>query len=170
MIDEWASDDHDRRHEETARRLLEQAIADQAELILFLEDDLEFNRHLRHNLENWSPARDLGPDSHFFASLYNPSIRERKVCLDEAWFMADPDYVYGSQAFLLSTATARYQVQHWLEVPGAADIKMSRLAAPVCAIYYHQPSLVQHRPVASVWGGPYHAARDFQPDWRAGAR
>ena len=38
-----------------ARALLERALAEGAELILYLEDDLVFNRHLRHNLTGWAP-------------------------------------------------------------------------------------------------------------------
>jgi SAM-dependent methyltransferase len=43
---------------------------------------------------------------------------------------------------------------------------MSRLAARVCRIYYHLPSLVQHVGRQSVWGGHYHYTPDFDPEWR----
>lgn len=158
------------RQERTARRLLERACQREHDFVLFLEDDLEFNRHLRHNLERWPPlleVLEVRAGGHFFGSLYNPTIRERLRRNESAYFIADPEAVYGSQAFLLSQATARYAVAHWEEVPGMQDIKMSRLAARVCPIYYHQPSLAQHVGRSSVWGGNYHWANDFNADWKA---
>ncbi len=155
------------RQERTARRLLERACDRAHDFILFLEDDLEFNRHLRHNLERWQPLIETTAHGHFFGSLYNPTILERQRRSESAYFIAEPEAVYGSQAFVLSVATARHIVRHWEEVPGMQDIKMSRLAARVGPIYYHLPSLVQHVGVASVWGGHYHWANDFSADWKA---
>jgi len=158
------------RQERTARKLLQHACKAAPDFILFLEDDLEFNRHLRHNLECWQPLIQMmqtQPGGHFFGSLYNPTIPERQRHSELAYFIAEPEAVYGSQAFLLSQATAQYLVEHWEEVPGMQDIKMSRLAARVCPIYYHIPSLVQHVGQASIWGGNYHWANDFSADWKA---
>ena len=162
---------HERRQDrqsETALRLLEHAIANGPEVFLFLEDDLDFNLHLRHNLESWYPLRHLAPGGHFFGALYNPKIRH--VDRDDAlnFFVADPIAVYGSQAFVVSAATARHIVSNWNTQIGMQDIKMSRLASKRTSIYYHQPSLVQHIGVQSAWGGPYHQAIDFQQDWKAG--
>jgi hypothetical protein len=50
---------------------------------------------------------------------------------------------------------------------GPLDLRISRLAARWSPIWYHHASLVQHRPVASTWGGTTHVAIDFSPDWRA---
>lgn len=155
------------RLEQTALQLLRRAVAEASEFILLLEDDLQFNRHLRHNLEHWYPLRHLCRGEHFWGSLYNPNVRELERHEDQAFFVADPKYVYGSQAFVLSVATARYIVDHWGEAVGMQDIKMSRLAARLCSVYYHVPSLVQHIGVMSTWGGHYHWARDFDADWKA---
>jgi hypothetical protein len=142
-------------------------VADRAEFILFLEDDLLFNRHLRHNLQHWPPLLRAARDGHFFASLYNPTIRRLSSDPSASFFEADSNAVYGSQAFLLSLATARYMAEHWADVIGMQDIKMSRLAARVARIYYHTPSLVQHVGVKSAWGGGFHWANDFNADWKA---
>src|SRR2546428_5154020 len=64
------------RQERAARRLVHRAVADDSEFILFLEDDLQFNQHLRHNLEHWFPLRQVNANDHYFGSLYNPTIRE----------------------------------------------------------------------------------------------
>lgn len=154
------------RQEDTAYNLLRRAIADRPPLFLFLEDDLEFNQHLRHNLEHWRPVHEIPPSGYFFGSLYNPSIQPRWTDTDAAYFVAEPETVYGSQAFLLSMATAEHIADHWLDVIGGQDIKMSRLAAQVSLIYYHVPSLVQHVG-SSTWGGVRHYTLDFDRNWRA---
>jgi hypothetical protein len=166
VLDETAYARRQERQEETALRLLEEALAHDAELVLFLEDDLVFNRHLRHNLECWSPLAEAGA-GHFFASLYNPSVTARSRDPGRAFFVAEPECVYGSQALLLARMTVRHAVERWHEVPGMQDVKLSRLAAPFCSLYYHAPSLVQHVGLVSSWGGPYHEARDYDADWRA---
>lgn len=154
------------RQEDTAYNLLRRAIIDRPPCFLFLEDDLIFNRHLRHNLEHWAPVAEVSSTGYFFGSIYNPSVQPRWTNTDAAYFVAEPDSVYGSQAFLLSLATAEHIVEHWLEVIGLQDIKMSRLAAQVSPIYYHVPSLVQHVG-STTWGGANHSALDFQPEWKA---
>lgn len=157
------------RQARNARSLLACAIADGADFLLFLEDDLEFNRYLRHNLALWQPLADTPPGAHFFGSLYNPGVRELERKSDRSFFLADPDAVYGSQAFVCSLATARHIEHGWDEVAGMQDIKMSRLAASVGPIYYHVPSLVQHVPVRSVWGGAFHSAGDYDVEWTEAA-
>lgn len=141
--------------------------------VLFMEDDIIFNAHLRHNLENWYPVRrHLGGavGEHFFASLYDCTIRELERYPQLHYFVADPKAVYGSQCFFMSAATAGYFIDHWWEVEGMQDIKMSRLAAQVCSIFYHTPSLVQHVGQVSAWGTTYfHQTNDFSADWKAAA-
>lgn len=154
------------RQSVTSYLLLSRAVADGPDAILFLEDDLDFNRHFTHNLLHWAPLRSVAHGGHFFASLYNPTISELERRADAHCFVARSTAVYGSQAFVLTTPTARFIVEHWDRVPGMQDIKMSRLAAEVTPIYYHVPSLVQHVGV-STWGGATHTACDFDSGWRA---
>ena len=87
----------------------------------------------------------------------------------EHWFIADPDAVYGSQAYLLTNDCAQYVVEHWSECSGMQDIKMSRLtAASGRAIYFHAPSLVQHEGRTSSWGTDYfHQTADYAPAFKA---
>jgi hypothetical protein len=153
------------RQEENARHALVAALERDPELILFLEDDLDFNPHLRHNLSRWKPwtAGFLG-----LGSLYNPNIREKVRCHPEHWFQPDPEAVYGSQAFLLTPGCARYCLDHWAEVAGMQDIKISRLARDGgFNLFYHTPSLVQHVGRDSAWGGHFHDAQDFDPAFKA---
>lgn len=155
------------RQTETSFCLLERALEDGPDFFLFFEDDLDFNSNLRHNLEQWYPLKQTDPGKHFFASIYNPNVRALDRDDGNAFFVADPNSVYGSQAFLLSQATARHIVDNWEKHIGMQDIKMSRLAAQVTSIYYHRPSLVQHIGAESAWGGSYHQAQDFQKSWKA---
>jgi hypothetical protein len=155
------------RQEHTARLLLRRAIKEAPDFVLFLEDDLEFNRHLRYNLEHWFPLEHMERGGCFFGSLYNPNVCDLERRPDLAFFIANPNAVYGSQAFMFSLATAQYIEAHWEDVIGMQDIKMSRLAARLSPIYYHMPSLVQHLGTKSAWGGHYHCARDFLVDWKS---
>jgi len=166
-INQTASGEARERILATAFRLLFRAIDTRPDIILFLEDDLRFNRHLRANLGCWHPLSGIGRGCHFFGSLYNPRVQELERHNDRGYFIADPRSIFGSQALILSLATVRHLVEHWDEVDGLLDFKMSRLAAAVCPIYYHIPSLVQHVGYSSTWGGPYHRACDFRPDWKA---
>ena len=155
------------RQEETSRTALQAALQAKFDYILFLEDDLEFNRHVLWNLRNWTPLR-RGEVT--LAGLYAPNIGWFERNEKEHWFKADPNTIYGSQAFLISRETAKYLVEHWREVEGMQDIKMSRLAAQLGkSIYYHTPSLVQHVGQQSVWGGAFHQSADYDAEWKANA-
>ena len=141
------------------------------DFILFMEDDIVFNRHLLENLRSWAPMVDAvragrAGGGYFFGSLYNPNVRGEIARPD--YFVADPEAVYGSQCFVFSESMARYFVEHWEEVEGMQDIKMSRLAARKASLYYHRPSLVQHMGEASTWGGHFHQCRDFDAKFRRG--
>jgi hypothetical protein len=157
------------RHAELVRRILGRAARNLAdEVFLFLEDDLEFNRHLLHNLTTWASLKQFKPGQHFFASLCNLGVPLRKSCPALAYAEAEAKVAVGSQALLISRTTARYLVTCWGVEPGPhADVKIIRLAARVGAVVYHMPSLVQHVGVQSLWGGPFHNAADFDRDWRS---
>jgi hypothetical protein len=152
-----------------------------ADVLLFFEDDIRFNRHLVHNLQRWSPlvetlkaetlkaeTGNLKGRAMFLGSLYDPNVREVECNAAEHYFIAHPDAVYGSQAFVMSRAMAEYFVSNWWDVQGMQDIKMSRLAAPLGPIYYHQPSLVQHVGVVSTWtdDARFHDTKSFDRNFK----
>jgi hypothetical protein len=167
VLDETEAARPQERQERMARKVLERAAADDARFIVFLEDDLEFNVHIHHNLTRWSPLLRAGADGHLMASLYNPGVGALEWDDRRAFSVARPERVYGSQAFLLSRATLARVLDGWGTVPGMQDIKISRIAAKHGAIHYYRPSLVQHVGVPSTWGGSHHSARDYSPVWRA---
>ena len=164
-IDDSADPDARRRQTEGTRVLLRRALEWECDYVLFLEDDLEFNRHLRHNLESWLPIRERAVT---LASLYNPGIRTQACSVAHHYRIVRGQSIFGSQALIVSRSLARYALRHWKEIEGMQDIRLSRLAARLRnPIFYHSPSLVQHRGRQSSWGGEFHEARDFDPEWRA---
>jgi hypothetical protein len=146
-------------------RAVDESEADD-DLFLFSEDDVSFNRSLRHNIGRWDPVADRRADGHLFGSLYNANVVLPATHGTTAT-VADPCRFYGSQGMVMSITTARSLVEWWDDGYGPLDVRMSRLAARWSPLLYHQPSLVQHRAVESTWGGASHSAVDFSADWRA---
>lgn len=156
------------RHGELVRRIMRRAAGNNSEMFLFLEDDLDFNLNFIHNLRAWPPLQQFSQGQHFFASMCNLGIEFLKSIPDLAYREADPHVAFGSQALLISKATARYLVTCWGVEPGPhADLKLLRLAARVRPVLYYLPSLVQHIGVSSLWGGPFCEAPDFDKNWKS---
>jgi len=165
QLDDGGLDDPRERQQRAALALLERFLIGKAEYLLFLEDDVEFNRYLRHNLDNW-PL--LQQHRIALAGLYNPGLPEEACDLENRAYVLRPERVYGSQAFLISRRAVRFMAQHWDEANGMQDRRIARLAGRLKqAVYYHSPSLVQHVGVASTWGGAFHEAKDFDRGWKS---
>lgn len=165
QIDSAAGEDRRLNQARNTLEILRRAVEKSGDFILFLEDDLEFNRHLRHNLEQWRPVRT---GELTLGGLYNPGLPTQACDVSRNAYIVSPEAIFGSQALLLSRRLARHLIAHWEEVEGMQDLRISRLAGRLKEpIYYHFPSLVQHVGKKSVWGGPFHRAVDFDPDWRA---
>ncbi|MBI4326122.1 MAG: hypothetical protein HY674_12780 [Chloroflexi bacterium] len=164
QIDSSTSPNRRERQTQNAFLALERSLQLSADYILFLEDDLEFNAYLRHNLQNWSLLQHYRVA---LAGLYNPNLSARACDVKHrAWLIA-PEAVFGSQAFLISRSAIKFFLTHWPEVEGMQDIRLSRLAGRLQKVlYYHSPSLVQHVGKDSVWGGRFHQATDFEPFWK----
>ena len=95
-------------------QLLQRAIADKSEMILYIEDDVRFNRYLRHNLKRWPPLAGVGAHNMFFGSLFNPNIPAIERHQNEAYFLADTRYIFGSQALIFSLAGACHLTEYLL--------------------------------------------------------
>ncbi len=165
-IDASWKEDHQQRRSQYALLALRRSLERNADYILFLEDDLDFNRHIRHNLAHWGPLQ-RGEIS--LASLYNPRLREQAVDLRNNARIIAPGRIFGSQAFVISRIAVEYIVRNWNRVAGLQDIKIPRLAGRLGRpILYHAPSLVQHIGTRSTWGAGFHQAMDFDPHWKSG--
>lgn len=154
----------DRIHR-TWRRMLGYAATAGTDFVLLLEDDVVFGKHFRRNLEAWPPLRRLLPGHAFYASLYNPGRPSLLVRASENYLIADPLQVWGSQALVLTPRTAAIIDHCWHSAEGHPDTRMPRIAAGFTPIYYHVPSLVEHAPVQTTWGGFAHYSVDFDADW-----
>lgn len=130
--------------------------------IVFMEDDLIFNKYIGYNIINWEPIKNnilnLG-------SLYTPNNNRCSVGEGPHWYKGDCLRLYGSQFYIMSRLATQWAINHWDSQIGMQDIKITRLSRGK-AIYYHSPSLVQHRSVSSVWGGVSHQANDFDEHWK----
>jgi hypothetical protein len=168
VVDRAAFPTPKERGRDTAHRLLERALEGPGDVFVYLEDDLEFNTSLRWNLERWPPLVSRARGGHYFGSHYNPDIGPVGADGGPTWAEVPGGDVYGSQAWVLSTATARHVLEHWEEEIGNQDIRIARLAATVTPLFYHRPSLVQHLAVRSAVGSSDpHEAPDYEADWRA---
>src|ERR1019366_3922887 len=164
-IDDGDADGYREREAQCAYLALEKGLEHGADYILLLEDDLDFNQHLGHNLHNWGPLK-AGVVT--LASLFNPGVRELACDLRNNARIVNPKAVFGSQAFLIANDTVQYIVRHWDEVEGGQDIKISRLAGRQRKlIFYHAPSLVQRIRTPSAPGASFREAVDFDPHWKA---
>jgi len=164
QLDDGDSEDRQERQTQASYRALRHGIESKADYLLFLEDDLEFNRFIRHNLLSWRLLRE---GRLTLAGLYNPGLKPVACDVRTNSMVVGANTVFGSQALLLSLATAKHILRHWNTVQGMQDIRISRLAGRLNGpIFYHVPSLVQHVGVKSVWGGTFHQSRDFDPNWK----
>jgi len=165
LVDPEKTSDRVERISRQFLHALQQFLDDSAEYVLLLEDDLVFNRHLRHNLERWRPYRRREIT---LAGLCNFGLREIAFDVARHAVAVAPESVVGSQALLLSRPAVEHVVSAWNTSKHPADLRLARLTAQLGRpIYYHAPSLVQHRQVPSTVGGIEYKAADFDPDWRA---
>ena len=156
----------DRIHR-TWQRMIRRAAESKATYALLLEDDVVFGTWFPHNLLSWKLLHELAPSGAFYASLYNPRRPFIVSRPEQRFLVADPRYVWGSQALVMTPPTARFIAANWETAPGNPDQRMPRIAARVTPIYMHVPSLVDHAPAPTTWGGIEHSAPDFDRDWRA---
>jgi len=168
QLDPGSGDNHRQRQTRCAYLALKPMRECRADYILLFEDDLDFNRNLRHNLGAWAPLRQR---SCALASLYNPGIREAACDIANNARVVHHSRVFGSQAFLIARDLLGHVIERWGRVPGMQDIKISRIIGRLGhPILYHAPSLVQHTGRDTVGGGTFHRAADFDPEWKAEPR
>jgi len=165
LVDPEKGGDRTRRIARQILHAMQQSLDHSAEHLLLLEDDLSFNRHLRHNVESWRPYRRREIT---LAGLWNPGLYEIAYdVIGHAVAVASVS-LFGCQALLLSRPAVEHVVRAWNTLNIPADHRLARLAAQLGhPLYYHSPSLVQHQLAPSTWGGAPHQAPDFDPDWRA---
>src|SRR5262249_16756981 len=101
---------HDETEEaeiQSAYLALRNSLAHDFDYVLLLEDDLQLNAHLRHNLQNWRPLRS---GEVMMASIFNPGVREVACDLPNNARIVKPGSVQGGGAFLISRGMVEYIV------------------------------------------------------------
>jgi hypothetical protein len=156
----------DRIHR-TWQRMIRRAAESGARYSLLLEDDVVFGKWFPHNLLSWKLLHEPAPSGAFYASLYNPSRPFIVRKPEQRFLVADARFVWGAQALVMTPRTAGFVAANWESAAGNPDQRMPLIAARVTPIYMHVPSLVDHAPARTTWGGIEHSAPDFVPDWRA---
>lgn len=165
IVDNLCLENRQESQTRNAKRLLETAAAEEGfDYLLFLEDDLEFNRHLYHNLQRWSPIRHGylragGLYSHLQAGAYAP--HGFRLCPLES--------ASQSQAILLHASLIPPILEAWDRDYSTEmqDLRIWRTAQHFCPVgFFHYPSLVQHVGEESTWGGPSHHTGDFSKEFK----
>jgi hypothetical protein len=165
QMDDGRGENHAQRQTRCAFEALRASLQAPSDYTLFIEDDLDFNLHLRHNLLSWRPVRAR---TLTLGGLYNPGLRELACDVRANSRLMSPRSIFGSQAFLISRRAVKHIVANWNRVQGLQDIRISRLVGRLAEpVLYHAPSLVQHVGRTSIWGGPFHQAVDFDRLWKA---
>jgi ADP-heptose:LPS heptosyltransferase len=151
-----------------AWRALQNALATDADYVLYLEDDLAFNRHLLQNLNRWGPLarREL-----HIGSLCNFGFRELVWDVPGCAYLVDPLRVCGCKAVLLSRQMVEYCLDHWFEGTQDLDLKLGRLAAQAKQpFFFHCPSLVQPIRRSGTADNGFRRAEDFDPVWKSSVK
>jgi hypothetical protein len=150
---------------EGAYTALRASLEQDADYLLLMDDDLDFNRYIRRNLLQWKPIKN---NFVTLASLYNPNVRETACDLQNNARVVESQAMFDGKAFLISRELARYLVRHWKNISGRQDFKISRLAGRLKKpILYHAPSLVQRVEDPAFASENLRCAMDFDPSWRA---
>lgn len=147
-----------------AYQALKRGLATRADYVLLLEDHLELNHHLDHNLRHWRPLQDGRVT---LAGLYNPRAQEVACDIANNARLMDPRGAVVGGALVISRRTLEHVVRHWHRVNGPHSFRLARLAGRLQQpFYYHAPSLAQplSSPLPEIGSRP---AIDFNPGWRA---
>lgn len=132
--------------------------------MMFCEDDIIFNKHIKHNINRMMELTTIS-----VAYLYNPGIVFDTIVDNIS--IADPDVVYGNQCILMHRSFVGLCIKNWdkfAEGGQHQDIIIAQIAKKFgVPIYYHTPTLVQHRDGLSTWGGPVHRSIDFDLEYKS---
>ena len=134
-------------------------MTDEPNYILWFEDDLVFNAHLRTNLLAWPPLRLRQAVA---ATLYNPGLTETAWDLKADARLVKPVDFYGAAALVMAADFLRRLLDGWFEASSALDAKLVALAASEGrSIYVHNPSLVQRPRRPAGRRSAVHKAEDY---------
>ena len=164
------------------KRILEQAINDDCDFALIIEDDVRVCQHLRHNLTNLPIVRR---DQCDYLSLFMPDLMSAPWARQEphlGYRLARPLYsgpnrmweknrIWGSQAYLLSHRFLRAAVERWDRLKEGQDTRVISICSELkLPMWYTSPCFVEHAPLRSAFGTPSAFAPDFKKEFRLEVR
>ena len=156
---------HERWQGATAT-ILQSVRADDSDYFLFLEDDLDFNRHLRHNLINWEPLRQRKA---IVASLDHPKVAVDSTNEADHYSISERRAFLTGDALLFKRDAALRILEDASTNSETGVCTISELAQRWMSgkpLYYHRPSLVQRKPENRGLCDD-RTAVDFDPDFKA---
>jgi len=139
--------------------------ASDADYIVLVEADSKFNRHLHHNLHNWTPLRERSLQ---VGVISNVAARAKACSVQHSFYVADPYTLYGGTCWVLARPCLQQLLDEWPTAAVRPDMRLAHLAGrlgwPVLA---HSPSLTQRAGSRSPW--PWSPARslDYAWQWKA---
>jgi hypothetical protein len=142
---------------------LKKGLQSNPDYILLLNDGLEFNCHLWHNLCKWAP---VATGAATIASIYNPNVMEFACDIRTNTRFVASHTAFGNEAFLISRDGAEQVVRCWRRFERARDFDLRSIASCLkSSVLYHAPSLVQL--VAIEKDEKVRRAIDFDSSWKA---
>jgi len=171
--------------------LLRRAFNENADYILFTEDDVEPNLNLSWNLNNWAPLvfNQLKAGCMYTPNViidpFKPAIEETEEnvhCAARVSYKLNyrfhkpmngptPTHVmWGSQAYIFSHEFCGTLIEKWHKVGGGQDARViqitNRLNVP---IFYHLPDLFEHHGCVKLnqFTNQQHRSMDFDLSWKA---
>jgi hypothetical protein len=142
---------------------LKKSLEINSDYVLFIKDALKFNRHLRHNLQDWRPLR-AGLQG--LASLYNPNVYEAACDTRTNTRIVAAELAFGTEAFVMSRGGVERALRRWHFLEKSSEFELRRVAKIVgTPVLYHAPSLAQ--PAGTQGSEKPRPAIDFDPVWKA---
>lgn len=161
--------DHENGNQQiNSLRLLRTAYAHQDffDYVLFLEDDLDFNINIRHNLQNWPRLQN---QSFMFGTLYGDRTSEhvQPVTIYDGDYSYNMSGHYCSQALLIHKKVIKYLIDNWSKAIGWQDIRFQKLLSQLFNLSWGSiVNLIQHQEVKSTWGGGAHSTPYFDKNYK----
>lgn len=163
-VDQGTGSDPQTRQLNASFELLTRANKIDCDYLLFAEDDVIFNKFIRHNVLNWQPVHyGFCLVGTLYASTTgdNPTANYREM---------QPGGIGGSQGILIKKCWLPQVLNKWdsMHKTWLQDIRIYRsLYGSGQRVLVHTPSLVQHGQEVSTWGGLPHSSPDFDPAYKA---
>ena len=152
---------------ENTKQALDWANSQECDYVLFCEDDIEINKHIVFNLENWKPVKY---GYALISTLYDNLQHLPGMTRDNIRQLV-PSNFGESQAILIKKSFLPLILSNW-ETHHPKQLHGFRIYHTLFLVdqnlYMHTPSLVQHTGQISSWGNDrfFTQAKTYNKDWK----